>query len=98
MTGRDAPPPPAPEEMERRAMEIFPLDMDPEEFAAKDGYGWLGFTFADYAYRDKTLQAWLYRVGEIIRTPALLEACQKKYLTEAERRQIRAYLDDDFED
>ncbi len=88
----------ASELMEQRAKEVFPVDMAPEEFAARDGYGWLGFTFADYAYRDKTLQAWLYRVGEIIRTPALLEECQKKYLTEEQRRQVRAYLEDDFED
>lgn len=98
MTTRSDPLPLAPEEMERRAKEIFPIDMAAEEFAAKDGYGWLGFTFADYGYRDKTLEAWLHRVGEIVRTPALLEQCQKQYLTEAQRRQIRAYLDDDFED
>lgn len=88
----------APEQMEQRATEVFPVDMAPEEFAARDGYGWLGFTFADYSYRDKALQAWLYRVGEIVRTPALLEACQKKYLTEEQRRQVRAYMEDDFED
>lgn len=88
----------APERLEQRAKEVFPVDMAPEEFAARDGYGWLGFTFADYSYRDKTLQAWLYRVGEIVRAPELLEACQKKYLTEAQRREIRGYMEDDFED
>jgi len=98
MNAPDDPLPLAPEQMEQRAKEVFPIEMVPEEFAARDGYGWLGFTFADYSYRDKTLQAWLYRVGEIVRTPALLEECQKKYLTEAQRRQVRAYMEDDFEE
>lgn len=88
----------APEDMEQNAREIFPTDMAPEEFAAKDGYGWLGFTFADYSYRDKALETWIHKVGHIIRSPELFKQCQQKYLTPAEQKRMQEYMDDDFED
>jgi hypothetical protein len=38
----------ASEETENRVKETFPVDVSPEEFAAKDGYGWLDFPFGRY--------------------------------------------------
>lgn len=87
----------APEETERRVKETFPIEMDPEEFAARDGYGWLDFPFARFRYRDTALDRWIQEVGTILREPAKLQACQAKYLTPAEMQLIRKYLQDDDE-
>lgn len=87
----------ASEETEQRVKETFPIDVPPEEFAARDGYGWLDFPFARYRYRDAELDAWIQAVHAILRSPERLRACQAKYLTPAERRLIERYLQDDDE-
>lgn len=87
----------ASEETEGRVKETFPVDMAPEEFAARDGYGWLDFPFARFRYRDAELDQWIQRVGEILRQPDQLRECQSKYLTPAEMQLIRRYLEDDNE-
>ena len=87
----------APEETEERIKEIFPVEISPEEFAARDGYGWLDFPFGRYRYRDATLDEWIQAVRVILQTPARLRECQAKYLTPAEMRVITRYLQDDDE-
>ena len=87
----------ASEETESRVKETFPVDMNPEEFAARDGYGWLDFPFGRYRYRDAKLDAWIQAVKEILRAPERLRECQAKYLSEAERQLIAKYLQDDIE-
>lgn len=87
----------ASEETEGRVKETFPVDMAPEEFAARDGYGWLDFPFARYRYRDAELDAWIQAVNEILKSPSRLRECQAKYLTPAERRLIDRYLQDNDE-
>jgi len=87
----------APEETEQRVKDTFPIDMAPEEFAARDGYGWLDFPFARYRYRDARLDEWIQRVYDILRSPERLRECQARYLTPAERRLIERYLQDDDE-
>lgn len=87
----------ATEQLEQRVQAMFPIDMAPERFAAEDGYGWLGFIFGDYRYRNAELDAWIQRVGEILRTPQLLEQCRQQYLTEEERARLR-YIENDLED
>jgi hypothetical protein len=87
----------APEETEQRVKDTFPVDMPPEEFAARDGYGWLDFPFARYRYRDAALDEWIQAVYRILQSPQRLRECQAKYLTPAERRLIDKYLQDDDE-
>jgi len=87
----------ASEETERRVVETFPIDMAPEEFAARDGYGWLDFPFARFRYRDPALDRWIQQVNQILREPEKLRECQSKYLTAAELQLIRKYLEDDDE-
>ena len=84
-------------ETEQRVRETFPIDMAPEEFAARDGYGWLDFPFARYRYRDTRLDEWIQTVHGILRSPQRLQECQAKYLLPAERRLIDKYLQDDDE-
>jgi len=90
----------ASEETEQRVLETFPLHLPPAEFAARDGYGWLDFPFADYRFRDETLDAWIQEAGAILRDPPRLRQAQRQYLTPAE--QVRALrlmnADDDDED
>jgi len=87
----------ASEETENRVKETFPVDVSPEEFAAKDGYGWLDFPFGRYRYRDPKLDEWIQAVKEILQSPARLRECQAKYLTPAEMQLIAKYLQDDIE-
>ena len=87
----------ASEETEGRVKETFPIEMAPEEFAARDGYGWLDFPFARYRYRDPNLDEWIQAVNKILQSPAKLRECQAKYLTPAEMRLINKYLQEDDE-
>lgn len=87
----------ASEETEQRVKDTFLIDTPPEEFAARDGYGWLDFPFARYRYRDPRLDQWIQDVHAILRSPERLRECQAKYLTPAERRLIDRYLQDDDE-
>ena len=87
----------ASEETEGRVKETFPVDQSPEEFAARDGYGWLDFPFGRYRYRDTELDKWIQAVNEILHSPDKLRECQAKYLTMAERRLIDKYMQDDDE-
>jgi hypothetical protein len=82
---------------EGRVKETFPIDMSPEEFAARDGYGWLDFPFALYRYRDHKLDEWIQDVNEILQSPDKMRECQAKYLTPAEKRLIDKYMQEDDE-
>jgi len=87
----------ASEETEKRVKETFPIDVAPEEFAARDGYGWLDFPFSRYRYRDLELDQWIQAVSVILHSPEKLRECQAKYLTPAEKRLIDRYMQDDDE-
>lgn len=87
----------ASEETERRVKETFPVDIPPEEFAARDGYGWLDFPFALYRFRDSELDEWIQAVNEILQSPTRMRECQAKYLTPAEMKLIKKYMEDDDE-
>jgi len=87
--------PAATDNMESHVREVFPLDIHPEEFAAKDGAGWMEFTFHEYRFKDPELDSWIHAVGKIITDPQLLEEMQRKYLSEVEFLEVRKYMDDD---
>ena len=90
--------PQASDEMEAHVKEVFPLEMNPEEFAAKDGAGWLNFTFNDYHFTDEALNNWIHTVGKIIRDPERLNEVQHKYLNENELAEMKKYMIDDLEE
>lgn len=80
----------APEELETRAKEIFPIEMSAEEFAGRDGEGWEAFPFAAYQYRDAALNAWIQQFARILATPGMVEVYQMKYLAPQERARLEA--------
>ena len=87
-------------EMENNVREVFPIHTTPEEFAARDGAGWMNFTFHEYRFSDPELDSWIHTVGKIINDPQTLEEMQRKYLNEAEFIEMRKYMameDDDLE-
>lgn len=51
---------------EAMAREIFPMTMTPEEYAAREGYRWVCFSFDDYRYSDGALTEWIHRLGDIL--------------------------------
>jgi len=92
--------PVASDEMENHVREVFPLDTLPEEFAAKDGAGWMSFTFHEFRFKDPELDCWIHAVGKIITDPQALDAAQRKYLNDAELAETKKYIadDDDLEE
>lgn len=90
--------PAASAEMEQNVREVFPIGTDPEEFAARDGVGWMDFTFHEYRFSDPELDSWIHRVGRIITDPDALDAAQRKYLSDGEYTMMRKYMDDDLLD
>ena len=87
--------PQASEEMEAHVREVFPIRTMPEEFAAKDGAGWLNFTFHEYRFSDPELDSWIHAVGKIITDPQTLEEVQRQYLSDGEFIEMRKYMEDD---
>jgi hypothetical protein len=86
---------------ERNAHELFPLELTPEEYAARNGHGWMCFSFSSYQFRDKELDAWIQRLGEILFTPGLLDRCRHEILTPAEIEEIEKEMkqsEEDFSD
>lgn len=69
---------------ERDAHEWFPLEMSPDEYAAREGHNWYCFSFDDYRYADPKADAWIRRLGDILfRRPGAptLEELRERYLT-----------------
>jgi hypothetical protein len=76
---------------ERHALELFPLTISPEEYAARHGHEWLCFSFDDYRYSDPSLNIWIHRLGDILfrrgAAPSLSEL-RVRYLSPDERSLI----------
>ena len=88
----------ASDDMEAHVKKVFPIEINPEEFAAKDGAGWLNFTFNDYRFADEALNNWIHAVGKIIRDPERLSEVQHKYLNKNELAEMKKYIADDLEE
>lgn len=80
--------PPAPPSRAADAEALFPYRaMSAEEYAAREGAGWVCFSFDDYIYENQELNAWLHTLGDILFTPGRLAEVQRKYLTPDEIRE-----------
>jgi hypothetical protein len=82
----------APLDCEQLAMKIFPLGISPEEYAARYAADWFCFSFNRYSYRDRELDIWIQRLGEIFSNPKLLTQCQEEILTSEELSKFRQRL------
>jgi len=88
---------------EEMAREIFPLNISPEEYAARNAHGWLCFSFDDYRYSDPKLTQWIQRLGDVLfgRNGApSVEELRARLLTPEEiaaiEDEIKSRGDDDF--
>jgi hypothetical protein len=57
----------APPEYEQWLKELFPLEMTPEEYAARFGHLWGCFGGTEYRYRDARLYEWVLRFYQGVR-------------------------------
>lgn len=79
----------APLGYEQDARNLFPVkETSPEEYAARNGRVWLCFSFDKYSYRDKQLENWLQRLGEILKSQETLQQYREQYLSLEEKAQI----------
>ena len=75
----------------------FDLTMDPREWVARNGHGYISGDYRFFKYRDEELKNWLYKVQEILRNEEL-EALWSEFLTEDEiikNRKLRYDLSED---
>jgi hypothetical protein len=72
------------------------LQLSPEEYTARHAHEWALFSFHLRAYRDPVLGAWVRRLGELLFDPAAVEAARLRFLTDAEREDVRERELEDF--
>ena len=58
---------------------LFPAGMPAEEYAGRYGASYLAFTLDDYRYPDAAFDAWVQRLGLILRNPSLLAHYRAAY-------------------
>lgn len=84
---------------EKDARELFPLDMPPEEYAARNAHGWFSFSFDDYRYSDPAMERWIHRLGDILfgrEGEPSLDELRARYLTDEERQVIARRQEEEF--
>jgi hypothetical protein len=83
--------PPADPAYEAQANLMFPLDLTPEEYAARHAHEWACFSFDEYRFSDGRLDAWIQRLGDIFfaRNGApTVDELRQRFLSEEERAAI----------
>jgi len=73
---------------EAQALELFRLDMSPDEYAARSGHEFALFSWDDFRYSRPELTLWIQRLGDIFfkrhDAPSLREL-RERFLTLSER-------------
>lgn len=97
MTSNDKPL--ADETLEDAAAAQFPLEVSPEEYAARHAHLWGCFSFDEYRYRNGALDAWILSLGDILfqrsGAPSLAEL-RARFLSEDEQRELAEAERDEF--
>lgn len=76
---------PAAPKFEQQIREQFPFDkMSAEEFAARNASDILCFSLDEYRYADAQLDAFIQRLGEILRDWKLVNHYRRIYLSDEE--------------
>jgi hypothetical protein len=91
--------PMADQSREREAGATFPLDMTPEEYAARFAHDWMCFSFDDYRYPDARMERWIHRLGDILfqrEGAPSIEELRLRYLTAEEREAIESREKEEF--
>jgi len=64
--------------------------MSPEEYAGRYGHTIYCSSFDTFRYRDTDLQAWIYELHAILRDPNRARACQSRYYTEDQLKELES--------
>jgi hypothetical protein len=83
-------------QFEQIVHEQFPLDNSPEDYAARQGHRWACFSLDNYQFRDKKLDAWIQRLGQIFFTRGLIDQCRRELLTPQELEQVEREMAEEF--
>jgi len=81
----------ASEEQEETAKDLFQIEIDPEEYAARWAHKIGCSSFDCFCYRDKKLGAWIQKLHKILRGQytKTIEELRKEYLSEEEIIRIK---------
>ena len=84
---------------EAQALELFRLDMSPDEYAARFGHEFAMFSWDDFRYSRPELTLWIQRLGDIFfkrhDAPSLKELRQR-FLTPSEIEAAEQHEEDPF--
>ena len=84
---------------EQTARELFPLEISPEEYAARNAHRWGSCSFDEYVFSDPQLDRWVQRLGDIFfgryGAPSIDEL-RRLLLTPTEQDSIARESEDDF--
>jgi len=83
-------------ELERDVRLRFPLEMSPEEYAARNAASIMEFSLGRLTYRDPDLDRWLHRLQEILMDWTLVTACRVQYLTTEELKRALELDQEEF--
>lgn len=73
----------------------FPwLQMPAEEYAARNSHGIGAFSLDQFEYKNVAFGEWLSKLGRLLRDERAITECRKKYLSQAEQREIERFLAD----
>ena len=82
---------------EKGAKELFPYkQMTAEEYAAREGHGWVCFSFGEYRYEDAELNEWIHTLDDIFFTPGELQRVQEMILNAEELEQVMKEMEEPF--
>ena len=70
--------------------------MSPEEFVARRSHGIMTFTLDHYDHGDPETNAWMKRVGELLRSIEECDRCRREWLTPEEYAAVQEALAEGF--
>ncbi|MEF2280201.1 hypothetical protein V3W47_18055 [Deinococcus sp. YIM 134068] len=72
------------------AESVFPewKQVGPEKYAARNAHLFFSFSFYNYQYPNKKLEAWVHRLGQLLNDPAQVERLRQQLLSAEERERI----------
>ena len=81
--------------MEKHLINIYDINVSPEEFAARYGHREMCNSADEYHYRNKKFQDWINEYLSIMRNPEIrLDDLRPKYMTEQEIVRIKKENED----
>jgi hypothetical protein len=79
---------------EEDALRTFPIEMDAEEYAAREGHSWACCSYINYRYSNPQLESWMRKFEKYLTNYELLKKARTKFLTPEEIRAAEEYEND----